>query len=195
MRPLDEWLTSAARARPEHPAIVAEGRSVGYAELAAASARTARRLAALGVGEDDRVATTLPPGMVFVELLHALPRLGAALVPLDPRAPARVDARLVVEAPLEGPEADVPLRDRVDPQATHTVIHTSGSMGEPKPVRLSYANHAASAQASAQNLGVDPADRWLCPLPLHHVGGLAVLLRSAIYATTALVHERFDAGG
>ncbi|MFN2616528.1 MAG: AMP-binding protein, partial [Thermoleophilaceae bacterium] len=47
----------------------------------------------------------------------------------------------------------------------------------------------------AQNLGVDPADRWLCPLPLHHVGGLAVLLRSAIYATTALVHERFDAGG
>ena len=153
----------------------------------------ARRLGALGVGEGDRVATTLPPGLAFAELLHALPRLGAVLVPLDPRAPARVDARLVVEAPVEGGEADVALRDQVDPQAVHSVIHTSGSMGAPKPVALTYANHTASASASGANLGVDPDDRWLSPLPLHHVGGLAVLLRSAIYRTTAVLHERFDA--
>jgi O-succinylbenzoic acid--CoA ligase len=146
-----------------------------------------------GVGEGDRVATTLPPGFAFAELLHALPRLGAVLVPLDPRAPARVEARLVVETPVEGEPADVPLRDAVDPEATHSVIHTSGSMGRPKPVELSYGNHAASAAASAANLGVDADDRWLCPLPLHHVGGLAVLLRSAIYRTTAIVHESFDA--
>src|SRR4051794_7552058 len=193
IRPLDEWLTSAARARPEHPAIVAEGRGFGYAELAHAAAGTARRLAPLGVGEGDRVASTLAPGPAFAELLHAVPRLGAVLVPLDPRAAARVDARLLVEAPVEGEEADVPLRDELDPRAIHSVIHTSGSMGRPKPVELSYANHAASAGASASNLGVDPADRWLCPLPLHHVGGLAVLLRSAIYRTTAVLHEGFDA--
>jgi O-succinylbenzoic acid--CoA ligase len=30
-------------------------------------------------------------------------------------------------------------------------------------------------------------------LPLFHVGGLAILIRSAIYATTAVVHERFEA--
>jgi O-succinylbenzoic acid--CoA ligase len=47
--------------------------------------------------------------------------------------------------------------------------------------------------ASAERLGVDPRDRWLCPLPLFHMGGLAVLLRSAIYGTTAIVHERFEA--
>jgi O-succinylbenzoic acid--CoA ligase len=35
-------------------------------------------------------------------------------------------------------------------------------------------------------------ERWLCNLPLSHVGGLSILLRSAIYATTAVVHERFD---
>jgi O-succinylbenzoic acid--CoA ligase len=40
---------------------------------------------------------------------------------------------------------------------------------------------------------VDPGDRWLTPLPLHHVGGLGVILRSAINHTTAVVHERFDA--
>jgi O-succinylbenzoic acid--CoA ligase len=42
-------------------------------------------------------------------------------------------------------------------------------------------------------LGIRPDDRWLLPLPLFHVGGLAVLTRSAIYGTTADVHVRFDA--
>ena len=40
---------------------------------------------------------------------------------------------------------------------------------------------------------MEPDDRWLCPLPLHHVGGLNVLIRSAINRTTVVLHERFDA--
>ncbi len=45
---------------------------------------------------------------------------------------------------------------------------------------------------SAVALGLDPGERWLCALPLSHVGGLSILVRSAIYATTAVVHERFE---
>ena len=41
-------------------------------------------------------------------------------------------------------------------------------------------------------IGVAPTDRWLCCLPLHHIGGLAIVLRSALYRT-AVVLERFDA--
>jgi O-succinylbenzoic acid--CoA ligase len=74
-----------------------------------------------------------------------------------------------------------------------TVLLTSGTTGEPKPVVLAQENHEASAIASAWNLGVEPGDRWLCVLPLHHVGGLAILWRSVIYGTTVVLHERFDA--
>jgi o-succinylbenzoate---CoA ligase len=191
---LDEWLTQAARTRPDHPALDAEGRTLTYGELGVAAARTARRLVALGVGGGDRVATALPPGVAFCELLHALPRLGAVLVPLDPRDPVRVDARITVTGPVVGAEADVPLRDTVDPDAVHSVVHTSGTTGRPKPVELTYGNQAASALAAADALGVHPDDRWLCPLPLFHVGGLGVLIRSVINATTARVHDRFDTG-
>jgi O-succinylbenzoic acid--CoA ligase len=55
-----------------------------------------------------------------------------------------------------------------------------------------YGNHRASALASAWNLGVDPDDRWLSVLPLFHVGGLAILIRSAVYGTAAVVHDGFD---
>ncbi len=62
-------------------------------ELDALATLTARRLAAQGVGEGDRVATTLAPGLDFAALLHALPRLGAALVPLNTRLPAAAQRR------------------------------------------------------------------------------------------------------
>jgi O-succinylbenzoic acid--CoA ligase len=72
------------------------------------------------------------------------------------------------------------------------VIYTSGSTGQPKPVVLTRRNHEAGAMASAWNLGVAPGDRWLCVLPVFHVGGLAILMRSALYGTTAVLHDGFD---
>ena len=170
---------------------MADGRTLSFAELDAAATRAARRLAARGVGPGDLVATTLGPGPAFAELLHALPRLGAVLAPLDPVAPALVGARLTVSAPLTGAEAEIRPPREIDPGATHSVIHTSGTTGAPKAVELSYGNLAASAAASADALGVEPHDRWLCPLPVFHVGGMSVLVRCAINATTAHLHECF----
>ena len=144
------------------------------------------------MGPGDRVATVLPPGIAFAELLHAVPRLGAVLVPLNPRDPGGIGG-LVVGEPLAGDEADVELRTTIEPGATLAIIHTSGTTAAPKPVELTYGNFEASAAASAANLGVEPGDRWLCAMPLFHVGGLSILTRSAIYGTCAVVHERFDA--
>src|SRR5205814_5435285 len=150
--------------------------------------------------EVDRVAVSIPTSRAVAELLHALPLLGASLVPLNTRL-AEVERRwqledcgasLCVEEPLAGDEAEVELRSDVDPDAEHSVIYTSGTTGRPTAVSLTHRNHTASALASAWNLGVDPDDRWLCVLPLFHVGGLAILLRSAIYGTAAVVHEGFE---
>jgi O-succinylbenzoic acid--CoA ligase len=196
---LEDWLTAAAARVPDRAAVVAGGRSVTYAELDALAAATARRLAARGVGAGDRVAVLLPAGLDFAAVLHALPRLGAVLVPVNPRlsegerAHVLAGARVVLDAPVEGDEAaDAPLATAVDPDAVHGVIHTSGTSAAPKAVELTYGNHAASAAANAANLGVRDDDRWLGVLPLFHVGGLQVLIRSAIYGTTAVLEDGFD---
>jgi len=147
------------------------------------------------------VATTLAPGLEFAALLHALPRIGAALVPLNTRLPAHAQrrqrelagARLVVESPLvNGFESEVPAVQDLDPNAVHTVLFTSGTSGEPKPVALTVANHEAAAAASAAVLRLGPGDRWFAPLPLFHVGGLAVLIRTARAGATAVLAKRFD---
>lgn len=91
------------------------------------------------------------------------------------------------------PAADAPLRDRADPGDPLAIVYTSGTTGPPKGAVLSYSNFWWSAIGSALNLGIDAEDRWLAPLPLFHVGGLSVLTRSAIYGTTAVLHDGFDA--
>ena len=179
-----DWLIAAARARPDHPAVEADGQVITFAELDERAGRRARSLAGAGVREGDRVAVTHPPGLAFAEILHGLPRLGAAIEPAAPSDPP---------LPAVGEVAsDADLLTDIDPGAVHSVIRTSGTTGEAKAVQLTFANHVASAAASADALGVDPADRWLCPLPLHHVGGLGVLVRCAINHTTAVVHDGFD---
>ncbi len=67
------------------------------------------------------------------------------------------------------------------------VIHTSGTTGVPRPSRSRLAAVLHNALGCAAVLGHDRAERWLCPLPLHHIGGLMVLLRSVIYGTTAVL--------
>lgn len=73
------------------------------------------------------------------------------------------------------------------------VIYTSGTTGHPKGTILTYGNFWWSAIASALQSGLQKNDKWLVPMPLFHVGGLSVLMRSVIYGITAVIQDRFDA--
>ncbi len=197
---MHDWVTAAAQDRPGHPAVVARDGELTYAELDARADSVARQLAALGVDEGGRVATTLPPSAAFAALLHGAPRIGAALVPLNTRLTAEqqraqaaaVGADVIIDTPLDGMEAAVEPRRELDPDSVHTVLFTSGTEGEPKPVELTAGNLDAAAAGSAAVFGSESDDRWLSPLPLFHVAGLSILTRCARNATTAVIHDRFD---
>jgi O-succinylbenzoic acid--CoA ligase len=73
------------------------------------------------------------------------------------------------------------------------IIYTSGTTGRPKGAILTAGSFWWSTIGSALNLGTRTDDRWLACLPLFHVGGLSIALRSAIYGITAVVHDGFDA--
>ncbi len=178
-----DWLSRSAATAPERVALIAEGRRTTFAELEREASFTAERME-LRAGE--RFAFTPHQSREDVVLLHALMKAGAVAVPLDPHLPPEEIERRAERAGDDARERGTGL------DAVHSVIHTSGTAGEPKAVELTYANHLWSALGSGARIGVDPSDRWLCCLPLHHVGGLAIVLRSAIYGT-AVVLETFDA--
>ena len=202
---VEGWLQRAARTHPG--AVAVEGPdgtpSRSYAELHAVARRGARALSARGVAPGDRVAIALPPGLEFAEALHACLSLGAVAVPVDLRLADTERARICDGADLVVSETLTTGQDtgagpggapdeRHDLDAVATVIHTSGTTSAPRPIELTYGNFLWSALGSAVALDRDPGERWLCALPVSHVGGLSILVRSAIYATTAVIHERFD---
>ena len=93
----------------------------------------------------------------------------------------------------EADEIDVPLSLAHDASAVLAIIYTSGTAGKPKGAMLTVANFWWSAIGSALNLGIDSEDRWLVCLPLFHIGGLSIVIRSAIYGTAVVVQDGFDA--
>ncbi|MGC2375532.1 MAG: AMP-binding protein, partial [Solirubrobacteraceae bacterium] len=202
---VEAWLQRAANSAPDLTALQTAQERLSYAELWQAARLGAAELAARGAREGARVAIALPPGIAFAQALHASFLLGAIAVPVDLRlTPAereRLAARadVLVEHPLHTCSAsDAEALESAESSLTHDLdavcvtIHTSGTTSAPRPIELTYGNLLWSALGSAVALGVDPRERWLCALPLSHVGGLSILVRSAIYATTAVVHERFD---
>ncbi len=209
---VEAWLQRAACSAPTLIALQTPEERLSYAELWDSVRVGARELSERGVLPGERVAIALAPGIAFAQALHACLLHGAVAVPVDlrlttsEREPIVAGASLLVEEPLSVSTADgvdsetftnrmvSDPEDRVlhDLDAVCAVIHTSGTTSAPRPVELTYGNFLWSAIGSGVALGIDPEERWLCALPLSHVGGLSILVRSAIYATTAVVHDRFD---
>jgi O-succinylbenzoic acid--CoA ligase len=202
---VEAWLQRAAASAPTVTALQTPDGACSYAQLESAARAGASQLTERGVRPGGRVAIALPPGIAFAQAMHACFLLGAVAVPIDIRLSSAERERLIAGATLvgeplrdesaagEGVLADEGALDAVhDLDAVAAVIHTSGTTSAPRPIELTYGNFLWSALGSGVALGVDPRERWLCALPSSHVGGLSILVRSAIYATTAVIHERFD---
>jgi O-succinylbenzoic acid--CoA ligase len=135
---------------------------------------------------------------LLAPLAAALDGTGPAILPVDAALPAGkirqlLDAfqpTVVIE-----PDGEARTRDgatRVAPQ-TAVIIGTSGSTGEPKGVELSAAALRHSARASLRRVGARPGERWLCCLPVSHVAGLQVLVRSLESGTEPVAAEAASA--
>ncbi len=189
------WVHLAASKHPDRVAIEGPERSLTYAELSAEAIKAAYALDRLGLEPRARVALALPPGEEFLIGLHGCLLAGYPAVPVDlrlsedERSQRFAGASVIVSEPLRHSSGH-PRSFGGDPVVA--VMHTSGTTAAPKPVALRYGNFMASALGSAVALGLDPAERWLCPMPLTHVGGLSIPIRSAVYATTTVLHGRFE---
>lgn len=80
-----------------------------------------------------------------------------------------------------------------DRGATAVVMFTSGTTGRSKAVPLTWENLCGSAAVSNASLNRHGEGLWQIALPLYHVGGLQMVVRSLLNANPFILYQRFDA--
>ena len=149
--------------------------------------------------EPSLVAVRLPAGGRWLDTVEQVWAAGDAVVPLPVDEPDTVvrdtlaavrPSALIDEAGRHELAGGVPVAP-----GTAAVVITSGSTGAPKGAVLSWAALEASARSSLTRLGATGDDRWLACLPLHHIAGLQVVVRSRMLGRPPVVLERFSVDG
>ena len=127
----------------------------------------ARAACLLGDGEDGRLA----------ELRARLP-----------------DLRVIAAPALDSLPGDWKQADGRPGGADDTlaVLYTSGTSGRSKGACLTWNNFFASARAAEDRLGDAVHRRWLACMPLFHVGGLSIVMRSVLFGGPVRLQSRFD---
>jgi len=143
----------------------------------------------------DLVAVAMPPGVGWFDIVAQAWASGAAILPIDHRLPVAEVAALLERARptvvLEQGGVRRMRGERVDPGVA-LVVHTSGTGGDPKLAQFDRRAIDAAVASSALALEATPHDRWLCCLPLAHVGGLLVLMRGVLLGAPVTVQPGFD---
>lgn len=80
-----------------------------------------------------------------------------------------------------------------DREARAVVMFTSGTSGRAKAVTLNWENLCRSAEISNAALNRQGEGLWQAALPLYHVGGFQVIVRSFLNCCPFVLYERFDA--
>lgn len=212
------WLMQRAYLTPNRIGLSYGEDSWTFAQLVARAERIAGQLVTCGYMAGDRVALLAPSTPELIHVIHACMHLQLEMVLLNLRlAPSELsyqidDAQVkgIVVADCEAsklagqtyvtfsalfsqPITAASFATEWDEQQTISIMYTSGTTGFPKGVRQTVQNHSASAISSVLNMGLSERDCWLCIVPIFHISGFSILMRSLLYGMPVRLYEKFDA--
>lgn len=220
MSTMPNWLLKRAGLTPRRKALVFGRKSWSFEEMLHIVLETADNLAFLPIFKGSRAAVLMSNRPETVFIIHALQQIGAEVVFLNSRlTPSEwafqlndckadillfeksfeksvqqlsVTTKTVCINRLPKETGQLKIREEFNLDEVCSIMYTSGTTGKPKGVLQTYGNHWWSAAGSVLNLGLREDDMWLCTVPLYHISGFSILLRSVIYGIPVMLMDKFD---
>ncbi|RHW52078.1 o-succinylbenzoate--CoA ligase [Bombilactobacillus bombi] len=217
---MENWLNKRAQLSPHKIAVVYQNQKFTFAQVLQTVQQVAQRLKGLGLKPKQPVAIfgrnnletyynilalqqlSLP--IVFlnirlaaVELQYQVnnSQIQACLVDstLENSAIAQVNnLRIITQQDLQQAKPTFYEVHDIESSQIASMMYTSGTTGHPKGVLQTWSNHWHSAMNTMLNFQITENDAWLCTVPLFHISGFSILLRSLIFGITIYLEPKFD---
>jgi len=211
------WLVQRVKMTPNRNALTFENRTWTFRQLFDEVMEMAGHLKETGINYGERVAILSPSNPELIIAIHACWQLRCEVVLLNERLSNDELAYQVQDVEPVLILVAEKYRDRITSQnivawndlpelvsskidieeewpldRTMSIMYTSGTTGRPKGVRQTLENHVTNATSSAFNMGIHPNDVWLCTMPIFHISGLSIVIRSVLYGMEIKLYAKFD---
>lgn len=212
------WILQRARLTPDRIALTFETQTYTFKQIKEISLKRAQQLATFGLKKNSRVAVLGPNEPKLIFIMYACMHLQCEMVMLNRKLSrdeldyqikdsecqivlvSDEDKHLLydftpqllfseIESAQEEP---IEIDDEWQLQQTTSIMYTSGTTGFPKGVRQTVGNHQANALSSVLNIGLSEDDVWLCAVPIFHISGFSILVRSLLYGNEVKLYQKFE---
>ena len=205
-----KWLKKWAELQPEKKYL----NDVNFGEMLVQVQERAGQLAGL-VDGIKRVALLSENSIEMAVMLFALMGLGKEVLLLNTHLTAdelydqltepsvtvffvsdglvdKLPGGISFSAVLTEPSVNVVLTDDFADEKITVLMNTSATTGKFKTVPISWGMITNHVKASAATIGILPDDNWLVVLPMFHVSGLSIIMRSLYNGTRSTILPKFD---
>ncbi|WP_125772403.1 o-succinylbenzoate--CoA ligase [Companilactobacillus furfuricola] len=218
---MENWLTKRAALSPNKVALIYQYTDFTFAELNDTVQLYASKLYNNGVTKNDRIGIFTANSFNGYVATLALQQIGCQIVFFNTRlssaelkfqaSDSKVKLILVDESlnddnlqelPLDKlkmsavlslePTEDYQPVAEFDNNDVTSIMYTSGTSGRPKGVLQTFGNHFYSAIGMSLNLGINEKDAWIMTVPMFHISGFSIMMRSLIYGIPVYLVDKFD---
>lgn len=215
----NHWLIEQTKINSTKSAIICDHQTLSYFDFIEECKNLICFLIESGIKENTHVGILINHSFEFYIAINSLWLIGAVVVPFNPFTKinelsyqvekANVDfiiTNLEIEIDKIGNAPILSIRDankkntdsklflnEFNSSKNALIMFTSGSSGRPKAVVhtfLSIYNHVKNLN---EKINLTNEDKWLASLPLFHIGGFMILVRSLISGATVIFPDSLKA--